>query len=214
MTENRDGKKIREIVDNFVFAMKKGFMSGLILMVLEQEPCHGYKILKEIEKRTFGVWHPQSSNIYPLLDSISKKGLIECIEVDESGRTKKIYDITPKGKETLKMLLQKHSMMINSIRAMLLSTLDITDIHDPSFLGDLEKLISFPGIDLMMGDSHSIESKMEILRYHKEMIKQRLKIMNSNLQIIENILSKLEENEKNEEINQKSQNIASLQLQK
>jgi len=209
MTENSDDKKIREIVDNFEVAMKKGFMSGLILMVLEKEPCHGYKILKEIEKRTFGVWHPQSSNIYPLLDSISKKGLIECIEVDESGRTKKIYDITPKGKETLKMLLQKHSMMIDSIRSIVLSTLDITDIHDPSFLEDLEKLICFPGIELMMEDSST--SKIEILKYSKEMIKQRLKIMNSNLQIIENILSKLEENVKNEEINQKSQNIASHQ---
>jgi len=202
MTESSDDKKIREIVDNFEVAMKKGFLSGLILMFLEKEPCHGYKILKEIEKRTFGVWHPRSSNIYPLLDSISKKGLIKCIEVEESGRFKKIYDITPKGKETLKMLLQKHSMMLNSIRSMMLSTLDITDIHDPSFLEDLEKLISFPGIELMMEDSaNSSESKMEILRYNKEMIKQRLKIMNSNLQIIENILSKLEEKAKNEEIN-------------
>ncbi len=212
MTENSDDQKIREIVDSFDVAMKKGFMSGLILMVLEKEPCHGYKILKEIEKRTFGVWHPRSSNIYPLLDSISKKGLIECVEVEESGRSKKIYDITPKGKEALKLLLQKHSMMLNSIRAMLLSTLDITDIHDPSFLGDLEKLISFPGIDLMMEDS--IESKIENLKYNKEMIKKRLKIMNNNLQIMDMILSKLEEKAKNEEINQKPQQIASHQLQK
>jgi len=199
MTESSDDKKIKEIVDSFEVAMKKGFMSGLILMVLEKEPCHGYKIIKEIEKRTFGVWHPQSSNIYPLLDSIRKKGLIECIEIDESGRTKKIYDITSKGKETLKMLLQKHSMMINSIRSMLLSTLDITDIHDPSFLGDLEKLISHPGIGLMMEDS--IESKIEILKYNKEMTKQRLKIMNSNLQIMDNILSKLESELNNEKNN-------------
>ena len=199
MTESSYDQKVREIVDNFEIAMKKGFLSGLILMFLEKEPCHGYKILKEIEKRTFGVWHPQSSNIYPLLDSIRKKGLIKCIEEDESGRTKKIYDITPKGVETLKMLLQKHSMMIDSIRAMFLSTLDITDIHDPSFLGDLEKLFSHPGIGLMM--ENSIESKIEILKYNKEMTKKRLQIMNNNLQIIDNILSKLEEKAKNEEIN-------------
>jgi DNA-binding PadR family transcriptional regulator len=160
-------------------------------MVLEKESCHGYKILKEIEERTFGVWHPRSSNIYPLLDSISKKGLIECIEVDDSGRSKKIYGITPKGRETLKMLVQKHSMMIDSIRSIVLSTLDISDVHDPSFLEDLEKLISFPGIDLMKEDS--IESKIELLKYNKEMTKQRLKIMNNNLQIMDNILSKLEE---------------------
>ena len=198
MTETSNDQKIKEIVDSFEVAMKKGFMSGLILMLLEKEPCHGYKILKEIENRTFGVWHPQSSNIYPLLDSISKKGLIKCVEVEETGRSKKIYDITPKGKDTLKMLLQKHSMMLNSIRAMLLSTLDITDIHDPSFLEDLEKLISHPGVGLMMEDS--LESKVEILKYNKEITKQRLKIMKANLQIMDNILSKLESELKNEEI--------------
>ena len=199
MTETSNDLKIKEIVDSFEVAMKKGFMSGLILMVLEKEPSHGYKILKEIEKRTVGVWHPQSSNIYPLLDSISKKGLIKCVEVDESGRSKKIYDITSKGKETLKMLLQKHSMMIDSIRSIVLSTLDITDdYNDPSFLEDLEKIISFPGIDLMKEDS--IESKIELLKYNKEITKQRLKIMKRNLQIMDKILSKLESELKNEEI--------------
>jgi DNA-binding PadR family transcriptional regulator len=212
MTEKDSDNKIKDIVDSFEVAMKKGFMSGLILLVLQNEPCHGYKILKEIENRTLGVWHPSSSNIYPLLDSLSEKGLIECVEVDEVGRQKKVYAITSKGENALKILIQKHSMMIDSIRSIILSTLGITDVHDPSFLEDLEKLISYPGMELIM--KNSITSKVEILKYSREIIKQRIEIMNQNLQIIENILSKLESEIKNENFEQKSQEIASHHLQK
>jgi len=212
MTEKDSDNKIKDIVDSFEVAMKKGFMSGLILLVLQNEPCHGYKILKEIENRTLGVWHPSSSNIYPLLDSLSEKGLIECVEVDEVGRQKKVYAITSKGENALKILIQKHSMMIDSIRSIILSTLGITDVHDPSFLEDLEKLISYPGMELIM--KNSITSKVEILKYNREIIKQRIEIMNQNLQIIENFLSKLESEIKNENFEQKSQEIASHHLQK
>jgi len=198
MAEKSEDNKIKEIVESFELAMKKGYMSGLILLVLENEPCHGYKILKEIDKRTYGVWHPHSSNIYSILDSLRTKGLIECIEHNESGRPKKIYGITPKGKKTLKMLIQKHSMMIDSIRSIVLSTLDITDVHDPSFLEDLEKLISIPGVKLIMDDSP--KSKVEILKYSKEMIIQRIEIMQNNLQMIDNFLSKLEGEINNEYI--------------
>lgn len=207
MTEKDSDNKIKDIVDSFETAMKKGFMSGLILLVLQNEPCHGYKILKEIEKRTLGVWQPSSSNIYPLLDSLSEKGLIECVEMDEAGRQKKVYAMTSKGEETLKILIQKHSLMVDSIRSIVLSTLGITDVQDPSFLEDLEKLISYPGMELIMKDS--IETKVEILKYNREMIKQRITIMNNNLQIIENFLSKLERERNNEYVKQNAKKFAS-----
>jgi DNA-binding PadR family transcriptional regulator len=213
MTEKDSDNKIKDIVDSFEVAMKKGFMSGLILLVLQNEPCHGYKILKEIEKRTLGVWHPSSSNIYPLLDSLSEKGLIECIEVDDAGRQKKVYAITSKGENALKIIIQKHSMMVDSIRSIILSTIGITDVHDPSFLEDLEKLISYPGgMELIM--KNSVSSKVEILKYNREMIKQRIEIMKKNLQIIEKFLSRLESEIKNENIEQKSQEIVSHHLPK
>ncbi|GAH60856.1 unnamed protein product [marine sediment metagenome] len=44
MIKKNDYKKIEEIVDLFGVTMKKGFMSSLILLVLEKESCHGYKI--------------------------------------------------------------------------------------------------------------------------------------------------------------------------
>jgi len=190
MKSNNDKKKIKEIVEAFETTMKKGFMSGLILLVLEKEVSHGYKIQKEIEELTLGVWKPTSSNIYPLLDSLKNKELIACIESDDTGRQKKIYEITRKGQDTLQMLLQKHQMMVESIKSIVLSTLGITDVDNPSFLEELEKMISY--LPLKLITTNSIEGKIETLRYHKELLKQRIKIMNVNLERSEEILSKLE----------------------
>ncbi|MFW9899341.1 MAG: PadR family transcriptional regulator [Candidatus Thorarchaeota archaeon] len=213
MTQNNDIEKIEEIVDSFDIAMKKGFMSGLILLVLEKENCHGYLIKEKIDELTLGVWQPTVSTLYPLLKSLSDKALIECIELDDSGgRLKKVYKITKKGEETLKMLLQKHQMMIESVKSIVLSTVDIIDETEPSFVEDLEKLISLPGMELIK--EKSIESKIGILKYNKEIIKKRIKILNSTLEEINNILVNLEKDSKNKRAEPQPEEIASNQLLK
>ena len=188
MTKNN--KKIKEIVETFDTTMKKGFMSGLILLVLQKEASHGYKIQKEIEELTLGEWKPTSSNIYPLLESLKNKELIACIESDVTGRQKKIYEITSKGQDTVKMLVQKHQNMVESIKSIVLSTLGITDVDNPSFLEDLENIISYPPFKAIT--SNSIGEKIETLKYHKELLKQRMNIMSVNLERSEEILSKME----------------------
>ena len=188
MTDNN--KKIKEIVETFDTTMKKGFMSGLILLVLQKEASHGYKIQKEIEELTLGEFRPTSSNIYPLLDSLKNKELIACIESDVTGRQKKIYEITSKGQETVKMLVRKHQNMVESIKSIVLSTLGITDADNPSFLEELENIISYPPFKAIT--TNSLEEKIGILRYHKELLKQRMNIMSVNLERSEEILQKME----------------------
>ncbi|MHA1257172.1 MAG: PadR family transcriptional regulator, partial [Promethearchaeota archaeon] len=169
MTKNN--KKIEEIVEAFDTTMKKGFMSGLILLVIQKEASHGYKIQKEIEELTLGEFKPTSSNIYPLLESLKNKELIACIESDLTGRQKKIYEITQKGQDTVKMLVHKHQMMVESIKSIILSTLGITDVDNPSFLDELEKIMGGP---LKAITTNSFEEKIVTLRYHKELLKKRM----------------------------------------
>jgi len=189
MTKNNT--KIKEIVETFDTTMKKGFMSGLILLVIQKEASHGYKIQKEIEELTLGEWKPTSSNIYPLLESLKNKELIACIESDVTGRQKKIYEITSKGQDTVKMLVQKHQNMVESIKSIVLSTLGITDVDNPSFLEDLEKIITYGPFKAIT--ANSIEEKIETLRYHKELLKKRMTIMSVNLERSEEILTKIED---------------------
>jgi len=187
MTKNN--KKIEEIVEAFDTTMKKGFMSGLILLVIQKEASHGYKIQKEIEELTLGEFKPTSSNIYPLLESLKNKELIACIESDLTGRQKKIYEITQKGQDTVKMLVHKHQMMVESIKSIILSTLGITDVDNPSFVDELEKIMGGP---LKAITTNSFEEKIVTLRYHKELLKKRMNMMSVNLEKSEEILLKME----------------------
>lgn len=190
MTENSDFEKLGEIVDSFDNAMKKGFISALILLVLEKEKSYGYKIAEEIANLTSNVFQPTVSTLYPLLKSLSDKTLINCIDLDDSGRKKKIYEITTKGEETLKMLIQRHQVMVDSIKSMIIDTLGITDETSPSFLEDLERLITTPQMELIK--VKSIESKKDVLNYHKKVLEKRIKIMRKDIKTINNILSKLD----------------------
>ncbi|MFX0186392.1 MAG: PadR family transcriptional regulator [Candidatus Hodarchaeota archaeon] len=207
MIGNNDIEKIEEIVDSFDNAMKKGFISALILLVLEKEKSYGYKIAEEIDELTSSVFQPTVSTLYPLLKSLSNKDLINCIEVDDSGRKKKIYEITTKGQETLKMLIQKHQMMVDSIKNMIIDTLGITDETSPSFLEDLEKLITTPQMELIK--VKSMESKKDILNYHKKLLEERIKNMQKNIKTIDNILSKLDKKGEKDLVETPSKKIAS-----
>ncbi|MFX1392951.1 MAG: PadR family transcriptional regulator [Promethearchaeota archaeon] len=207
MTQNSDIEKLEEIVDSYDNAMKKGFISALVLLVLEKEKSYGYKIAEEINELTSQVFQPTVSTLYPLLKSLSDKALINCIDIDDSGRKKKIYEITTKGQETLKMLIQKHQMMVDSIKNMIIDTLGITDETSPSFLEDLDRLIITPQMELIK--VKSIESKKDILKYHKNLLEKRIKIMRKNIKTIDNILSKLDKKDGKDLVETPSKKITS-----
>ncbi|MFX0070617.1 MAG: PadR family transcriptional regulator [Candidatus Hermodarchaeota archaeon] len=200
MTENENDENIEEIVNSFELTMKKGFVSVLILLVLEEEPSHGYKIQKEIAKRSLGYWQPTSSNIYPLLESLKEKKLINCIEQNDFGRQKKVYKITPKGTKTLKMLFRKHQLMIESIKTIILRTMGITDESNPSFLRHLDIVIGPPEMGLII--EGSIESKIDNLKHYRELMLQQIKFMRKNVEKISNILLRLEKDVEHDEVSE------------
>ena len=85
-----------KIAEKFENAMKTGFISALILIVLEKNPSYGYIIGKEIEKRTLGIWDPPSSTIYTVLKYMTEKKLIAFTEKQVEGRNRKIYEVMMK----------------------------------------------------------------------------------------------------------------------
>ncbi len=81
---------------------KKGFISLYILYSLKQKPKSGYEILAEIKGKCGGKWVPSKGTIYPLLNQLEKQGLIRVKTIEK--RSKNIFEITSKGKQTLSML--------------------------------------------------------------------------------------------------------------
>jgi DNA-binding PadR family transcriptional regulator len=69
-----------------------------LLKLLNEEPRHGYEIIAGLEEQFLGVYAPSPGTVYPRLQALEQEGLIE-VEREEEGR--KIYRLTPAGREEL-----------------------------------------------------------------------------------------------------------------
>jgi PadR family transcriptional regulator, regulatory protein PadR len=75
-----------------------------ILLSLAGGPLHGYAILKEIEQLSQGRMRISVSTLYTALKRLLESGWIERLgedEPEESDRPRKIYQLTPLGRQTL-----------------------------------------------------------------------------------------------------------------
>jgi DNA-binding PadR family transcriptional regulator len=118
--------------------MKKGFVNIFVLLVLNKEPTHGYHIKKLIEQRTFGVWSPTDSTMYTVLNNLRDKELIKQQKSQDPDDSKKVYELTVKGKEILNLMLQKEREIRESMRSIIFST---SELGDESLKQDLQDLI-------------------------------------------------------------------------
>jgi DNA-binding PadR family transcriptional regulator len=92
----------------------KNLLDMIILQHLEKQDMHGYQIITTIRKE-YGIYFGPST-VYPLLGLLEKKGVVQSTWNMNSERPRKIYQLTPQGKEfltatqnTLTMLLQRIS---------------------------------------------------------------------------------------------------------
>ena len=76
--------------------------SMLLLKLLEQQDMYGYQIIRELEKRSNHIFSLKEGTLYPLLHMLEQQGDIESFEQPApTGRVRRYYRITPKGKKTL-----------------------------------------------------------------------------------------------------------------
>ncbi|GAA2248931.1 hypothetical protein GCM10010401_23460 [Rarobacter faecitabidus] len=72
----------------------RGDIRSVILVLLAEQPRHGYQIIQEVEERTGGAWKPSAGSIYPTLQQLTDEDLISVHESD--GR--KTYELTDAGR--------------------------------------------------------------------------------------------------------------------
>ncbi len=66
----------------------------ILLKLIEEQPRHGYDLIKEIEERTGGAYAPSPGVVYPTLTMLDDMGLIE---ENKSEGAKKQFAITEAG---------------------------------------------------------------------------------------------------------------------
>lgn len=74
-----------------------GELQMLILALLEEQPRHGYDLIKELAERTGGFYTPSPGMVYPALTYLEELGHA-AVEADGN---KKLYRITDAGKAEL-----------------------------------------------------------------------------------------------------------------
>ncbi len=80
----------------------KGGATTVILSILSDTPMHGYELIQTIRTRTEGIFDFSDGTVYPLLYTLRDKGYLDSTqESSPSGRARKIYRLTPSGRDKL-----------------------------------------------------------------------------------------------------------------
>ena len=77
---------------------RHGRLRLYLLRLLDEEPRHGYEVIRLLRDRFMGVYAPSPGTIYPRLARLEEEGLVTHDE--ESGR--KVYRITEAGRAELR----------------------------------------------------------------------------------------------------------------
>lgn len=89
----------------------KGHLKIIVLKLLYKEDLTGYGLINQIKDKT-GFWKPSPGSIYPLMNELSKKGLVKVKQV----KNQKVYSITLKGKKVFDRLKSEREKAIENIK--------------------------------------------------------------------------------------------------
>ncbi len=188
---------VEEIANKFEAAITKGFINIIVLSILEKMPTHGYRIKKEIEQRTLGIWVPSDSTIYTNLKKMTEDGLIKFKEEAEGEKIRKVYRLTLKGKTILKILLRRHKRIINAVDSLISSVLSEDEFRDLAFTFNNTQYFIPTGLALEnVSENMSKNEKIEYLEHQKKQFIIAIGILNTVIGNIDSMLLKIKkENE-------------------
>lgn len=98
----------------------KGTLSLLILSLLSRKPMYGYELAATVHEDTDGAFVWREGSLYPNLHKLEADG---CIEGDweekESGRRRRYYRLTKKGRDVLADKRQSWQELCAGVNAVL-----------------------------------------------------------------------------------------------
>ncbi|MBT7912342.1 helix-turn-helix transcriptional regulator [Candidatus Bathyarchaeota archaeon] len=87
---------------------ERGWVQFLLLMLLNEEPKHGYQLAEELQTRGYvREGRFKTGSLYTILNRMENKEILTSKhEESEAGRPRRVYSITEDGREHLKNGLQ------------------------------------------------------------------------------------------------------------
>lgn len=81
--------------------MKQTAVTPVVLGLLSLAPRSGYEIKTVVDRSTRFFWAASYGQIYPELKRLESEGLITGEDSPSGGRSRRIYELTPAGKQAL-----------------------------------------------------------------------------------------------------------------
>jgi DNA-binding PadR family transcriptional regulator len=72
---------------------ERGDVRAAVLLLLAEQPRHGYELLTELADRSDGQWQPSPGSIYPVLKRCARDGLVTATHADG----KRVFSLTDEG---------------------------------------------------------------------------------------------------------------------
>jgi len=79
----------------------KGHLDGMLLAALAAGPAHGYMIIESLREASGGTFDLPEGTVYPALHRLEQAGLIRSRWSRVSGRRRRVYGLTAKGRRLL-----------------------------------------------------------------------------------------------------------------
>jgi PadR family transcriptional regulator, regulatory protein PadR len=97
----------------------KGHLDLLLLAVLHSHPAHGYAIIEELKRRSAGTFDLPEGTIYPALHRLERASLITSRWSEETGRRRRVYELTQRGLSALEKSRQEWQQFALGINTVL-----------------------------------------------------------------------------------------------
>ncbi|MEM0133720.1 MAG: PadR family transcriptional regulator [Thermoplasmatales archaeon] len=81
----------------------RGIVFFIILTMAKEGPIYGNQVSSAISEKTDGAWKPSSGSIYPALDRMARRGLLE--RYKDGGKV--MYRITDKGSSLISKIMER-----------------------------------------------------------------------------------------------------------
>ena len=97
--QNMAGDELGQVGGNFRVGrmLASGDVRLVALYLIEQQPRHGYDLIKAVEERSGGVYSPSPGIVYPALTYLEEAGYV----TSAPDGNKKLYTITEEGRAHL-----------------------------------------------------------------------------------------------------------------
>lgn len=91
----------------------------MLLAVLGDGPGHGYAVLQKLRDLSKEVFDLPEGSVYPALHRLEKAGLLASDWDDTTGRKRRVYSLTKRGRSVLKAKQVEWAGFVQAVEAVL-----------------------------------------------------------------------------------------------